>query len=181
MSLPATPLLLLGPGPSPVSSRVMAALGAPARSHLDPDLTKLLDDIRSRLTRVFRAPEDAVTLAISGTGTSGMEAVAANLVEPGRHALVVVNGYFGDRLAGLMARYGATVDRLEGEWGRAISRRRESPRKLRYCLLTTSLEWSTAKRPRAWSIPWPRSPTLARRADALTVVDAVTSLGAVPV
>ena len=121
MSLPATPLLLLGPGPSPVSSRVMAALGAPARSHLDPDLTKLLDDIRSRLTRVFRAPEDAVTLAISGTGTSGMEAVAANLVEPGRHALVVVNGYFGDRLAGLMARYGATVDRLEGEWGRAIS------------------------------------------------------------
>ena len=57
---------------------------------------------------------------MSGTGTSGMEAVVANLAEPGRRALVVVTGYFGDRLAGMFARYGATVDRVDGEWGRAI-------------------------------------------------------------
>ena len=83
MLLPTTDRLLLGPGPSPVSERVAAALAAPPRSHLDPDLLALLDDIRARLARVFRAGDGALTFAVSGTGTSGMEAAVANLVEPG--------------------------------------------------------------------------------------------------
>lgn len=178
MSLPTAPRLLLGPGPSPVSPRVMAALGAPARSHLDPDLVALLDDIRARLKRVFRSAEDSETLAISGTGTSGMEAVAANLAEPGRRALVVVTGYFGDRLAGLLARYGATVDRLEGEWGRAIDPAAVASRLsgAKYDLVgVVHGETSTGV-----ANPVRDIAALAREHDALTIVDAVTSLGAVP-
>ena len=66
------------PGPSPVSPRVMRAMVAPVLSHLDPDMLALLDDVRARLTSVFQAPEDALSLAISGTGTAGMEAAVAN-------------------------------------------------------------------------------------------------------
>src|SRR4029079_3299118 len=115
--LPTTDRLLLGPGSSPVSPRVMAALGAPPRSHLDPDLVGLLDEIRARLGRLFHAPDGTLTLAISGTGTSGMEAVVANLAAPGKRALVVVTGYFGDRLSQMLTRYGCEVQRLEVEWG----------------------------------------------------------------
>ncbi len=178
MSLPSTPRLLLGPGPSPVSPRVLSALGAPQRSHLDPELVVLLDDIRARLRRIFRAGDGSETLAISGTGTSGMEAVVANLTKPGHRALVVVTGYFGDRLAGLMARYGATVDRVEGEWGRAIDPARVEAAlgAHRYDLVgLVHAETSTGV-----CNPVPEIAALAHTHDALIVVDAVTSLGAMP-
>ena len=176
--LPSTDRLLLGPGPSPVSARVMAALGAPARSHLDPDLVALLDDIRARLARVFRAGDGALTLAVSGTGTSGMEAAVANLVSPGTRALAVVTGYFGDRLAQILARYGAVVTRLDVEWGRAVD-----PADVRRALAGSRFdivgvvhgETSTGVRNPVADIA-----ALAREHDALTIVDAVTSLGAVP-
>src|SRR5437868_3295222 len=73
--LPTGTRLLLGPGPSPVSPRVMEALAAPPRSHLDPDLVALLDDIRARLTRVFRASDDALTLvdAVTSLGAVPLE------------------------------------------------------------------------------------------------------------
>jgi alanine-glyoxylate transaminase/serine-glyoxylate transaminase/serine-pyruvate transaminase len=178
MPLPSTSRLLLGPGPSPVSSRVLRALAAPPRSHLDPELVVLLDDIRARLRRVFRAGDDCETLAVSGTGTSGMEAAVANLTEPGKRALVVVTGYFGDRLAGLMARYGATVDRLDGEWGRAIdpSQVERALGRQRYDLIgLVHAETSTGV-----CNPVPEIAALAHQHDALTIVDAVTSLGAMP-
>src|SRR5436190_16049141 len=111
MTLPSDKRLLLGPGPSPVSPRVLAALGAAPRSHLDPELLALLDDIRARLTRVFRAASDSLTLAVSGTGSAGLEAAVANVTDASTRALAVVNGYFGDRLASTLTRYGATVTR----------------------------------------------------------------------
>ena len=117
--LPSTERLLLGPGPSPVSSRVMRAMAAPVLSHLDQRMMAILDDIRARLAMTFRAGPDALTLAISGTGTSGMETAVANLTRPGTRALVVVTGYFGDRLAQMLERYGASVSRVDVEWGRA--------------------------------------------------------------
>ena len=80
MALPTADRLLLGPGPSPVSARVQAALAAPPRSHLDPDMVALLDDSRARLARVFRTAEDTATLAVSGTGSAGMETVVPNEV-----------------------------------------------------------------------------------------------------
>ena len=101
------------------SPRVMRAMASPTVSHLDPLMLALLDDVRARLVRMFRAPEGSLALAISGTGTSGMETAVANLVDGGTRVLVVVTGYFGDRLAQMCERYGATVTRLDVEWGRA--------------------------------------------------------------
>ncbi len=177
--LPTTDRLLLGPGPSPVSARVLAALAAPPRSHLDPELVALLDDVRARLGRVFRAPEGALTLAVSGTGTSGMETIVANLVEPGRRALVVVTGYFGERMAVILTRYGATVDRLDVEWGRAVDPD-DVARRLangRFDLVAVVHgETSTGV-----CNPVARIAPLARDHGALMLVDAVTTLGAVPV
>src|SRR5690606_6923490 len=178
MALPTTPRLLLGPGPSPVSARVMRALGAPARSHLDPDLVALLDDIRTRTRRVFRASDDSEALAVSGTGSAGMEAVVANLTKSGHRALVVVTGYFGDRLAGTLQRHGAHVDRVEGEWGRAIDPAlvADALGKQRYDIVgVVHAETSTGVRN-----PVPEIAAAAHQHDALAIVDAVTSLGAMP-
>ncbi len=179
MSLPTTERLLLGPGPSPVSPAVMAALGAAPRSHLDPDVLALLDGIRARLSRVFRAEAGAVTLATSGTGTSAMEAAVANVTEPGRRALVVVTGYFGDRLAQILERYGADVARVDAPWGRAadpddvaaaLAGRPADLVALVHAETSTGVENPVAEIAR-----------LAREAGALVIVDAVTSLGAMPV
>src|SRR6476469_780311 len=119
MSLPDTDRILLGPGPSMTSPRVMRAMASPTVGHLDPLMIAMLDDVRSRLTRIVRAPEGSFALAISGTGTSGMETVVSNLVAEGTRVLVIVTGYCGDRLAQMCERYGATVRRLDVEWGRA--------------------------------------------------------------
>ena len=111
--------LLLGPGPSPVSARVMRAMSNPVLSHLDPEMMRVLDEVRARLARVFGARDDGLALAVSGTGTAGMEAAVANVTTPGMRVLVVVTGYFGQRLAEIFARYGADVARVDTEWGRA--------------------------------------------------------------
>jgi aspartate aminotransferase-like enzyme len=87
--------LLLGPGPSPVTARVMRAMANPVLSHLDPEMMRILDGVRGKLARVFGAGADAFTFAASGTGTSGMEAAVANVTSPGARVLVVVTGYFG--------------------------------------------------------------------------------------
>ena len=83
--------LLLGPGPSPVAPRVMRAMSAPVLSHLDPQMMAILDDVRARLARVFKAADGAFSFAVSGTGTSGMEAAIATLTRPGArpHAISV--------------------------------------------------------------------------------------------
>ena len=70
--LPDTDRILLGPGPSLTSPRVMRAMAAPTISHLDPQMIALLDDVRARLMRLFRAPEGSLAFAVSGTGTSGV-------------------------------------------------------------------------------------------------------------
>jgi alanine-glyoxylate transaminase/serine-glyoxylate transaminase/serine-pyruvate transaminase len=158
---------------------VLAALGAAPRSHLDPDLLALLDDIRARLTCVFRADDTAHVLAISGTGTSAMEAAVANIVEPGRRALAIVTGYFGDRLTDLLARYGASVRRLDVEWGRAVDPddvRRELDAGRVDIVAIVHAETSTGV-----LNPVREVAALAAEHGALTLVDAVTSLGAMPV
>lgn len=171
--------LLLGPGPSPVSARVMQAMGSPVLSHLDPAMMELLDDVRRRLAWAFRAGDGAVTLAMSGTGTSGMEAAVANVTQPGARALVVVTGYFGDRLAQILERYGATVSRLDVEWGRACD-----PDQVARALASQPAdivamvhgETSTGVLNPVGAIV-----KVAERHGALTIVDTVTTLGAVPV
>jgi alanine-glyoxylate transaminase/serine-glyoxylate transaminase/serine-pyruvate transaminase len=177
--LPSTERLLLGPGPSPVSSRVMRAMAAPVLSHLDSDMMTILDGIRARLAMTFKAGPDALTLAISGTGTSGMEAAVANLTRPGSRALVVVTGYFGDRLAQMLERYGASVSRVDVEWGRACD-----PSLVERALNADGADIVAmvhAETSTGVLNPAAEICAIAQRHGALTIVDAVTSLGAHPV
>ena len=176
--LPDTDRILLGPGPSLTAPRVMRAMASPTLSHLDPVMIVLLDDVRARLGRIFRAPDGSFAFAISGTGTSAMEAAVANLVESGTRVVVVVTGYFGDRLAQICQRYGATVTRLEGEWGRACD-----PDKLRKTLATSPADIVAlvhAETSTGVLNPVKELAAIAREHDALVLVDAVTSLGGHP-
>ena len=96
--------LLLGPGPSPVSARVMRAMSAPVLSHLDPEMMAILDDLRAPPRRGRSAPATgAFSLAISGTGTRGWKRRSPTSRRPATRVLVVVTGYFGDRLAQMFA------------------------------------------------------------------------------
>jgi alanine-glyoxylate transaminase / serine-glyoxylate transaminase / serine-pyruvate transaminase len=170
--------LLLGPGPSPVSARVMRALSAPVLSHLDPEMVVILDDMRRRLDWTFGAGPGAFSLAISGTGTSGMEAAVANVTSPGTRVLVVVTGYFGDRLAQIFQRYGATVTRVDVEWGRACD-----PAAVERALAAAPADIVAvvhAETSTGVLNPVREIAAIAARANALTVVDAVTSFGAMP-
>jgi alanine-glyoxylate transaminase / serine-glyoxylate transaminase / serine-pyruvate transaminase len=170
--------LLLGPGPSPVSARVMRALSDPVLSHLDPEMMAILDDLRRRLDWTFGAAGGAFSFAVSGTGTSGMEAAVANVTAPGARVLVVVTGYFGDRLAQIFQRYGANVARIEVEWGRACD-----PAAVERALAAAPADIVAvvqAETSTGVLNPVQDIARIAADGGALTVVDAVTSLGAMP-
>ncbi len=173
-----TPRLLLGPGPSMVHPRVMRALGAPVVGHLDPDFFTVMDDVQALLRMVFQAP-NAYTLAISGTGTAGMEASIANFVEEGDPVLVCVAGFFGERIAEMACRYGADVQRLDVPWGEAFTAQqvrealRARPAKL---VAIVHGETSTGVRQ-----PLEEIAAVVHEHGALLLVDTVASLGGVPV
>ncbi len=176
--LPDTDRILLGPGPSLTAPRVMRAMAAPTVSHLDPLMVALLDDVRARLGRMFRAPEGSFAFAVSGTGTSGMETTVANLVAPGTRVLVVVTGYFGDRLAQMCERYGAAVTRLDVEWGRACD-----PAALTRALGAGTFDIVAivqAETSTGVLNPVDRLAPIAREHGALALVDAVSSFGGQP-
>jgi alanine-glyoxylate transaminase/serine-glyoxylate transaminase/serine-pyruvate transaminase len=157
----------------------MRAMAAPVLGHLDPLLLELMDDVRAALGRVFRAPEGSVALATSGTGTSGMEAAVANLVGPGTRVLAVVNGYFGERIAEMATRYGGEVQRVVGEWGRAID-----PEAVVRALREHGADVVTivhAETSTGVLNPVPAVAAAARDRDAIVLVDTVTSLGGMPV
>src|SRR6185369_4749587 len=120
----------------------------------------------------------AFSFSVSGTGTSGMETAIANLTRPGTRAIALVNGYFGDRLAQMLSRYGAAVTRVESEWGRAID-----PSQLERALgdgadVVTMVHAETST---GVLNPVRELCALASARGAMTIVDAVTSLGAHPV
>ena len=176
--LPESDRILLGPGPSLTSPRVMRAMAAPTVGHLDPLMIAMLDDVRAKLTRLFRAPEGSFAFAVSGTGTSGMETAVANTVRQGTKVTVVVTGYFGDRLAQMCERYGATVTRVNGEWGRAAD-----PAALEQSLAAAPADIVAMVQGETSTgvlNPVRELTAIARKHDALTIVDAVTSFGGVP-
>lgn len=176
--LPATERLLLGPGPSLIAPRVMRAMAAPMLSHLDGQFLAIMDDLRARLGRVARAPDGALALAVSGTGTSAMEAAVANLVQPGSRVLAVVTGYFGERLADMCRRYGADLRRVDVEWGRACD-----PDAVRRALDASPADLVTvvhAETSTGVLNPVADIAAIAHEHGALVVADAVTSLGAMP-
>ena len=171
--------VLLGPGPSDVHPRVLAALAAPLVGHLDPVFVAMMEEVKSLLRFVF-ATENALTIPISGTGSAGMEACVVNLVEPGDEVVVGVNGVFGTRLAEVATRAGATVTRVEAPWGRVV-RAEQVEAALRNCrqpklVALIHAETSTG----AWQ-PLEDAARLAHNHGALFLADCVTSLAGAPV
>src|SRR6185295_14029645 len=110
---------LLGPGPSPVSPRVLEALSLPVVGHLDPKFLEIMDQCMAMLREVFQT-KNRLALPMSGTGSAGMETCFVNLLEPGDAALIGVNGVFGTRMVDVAQRCGGQVDTIEAEWGTAL-------------------------------------------------------------
>lgn len=113
------PRMLMGPGPSDVNPRVLEALARPTIGHLDGQFLAVLNDIRDMLQSVFQTSNE-LTLAVSGTGSAGMETCVVNLVEPGDRMLVCVAGVFGRRMQDVAERAGADVTTVEVPWGRVF-------------------------------------------------------------
>lgn len=170
--------VLLGPGPSDVPPRVLQALARPTIGHLDPVFLKLMDEVRAGLREIFRTTNE-MTLAVSGTGSAGMETVFANLVEPGDKVLVAVKGVFGGRMADVAARCGAIVEIMEVPWGQVFDQRQviDAIRRVRPAAVAiVHAETSTGAHQ-----PVDQIGAAAREAGALFLLDCVTSLAGVPV
>lgn len=167
--------MLMGPGPSDVHPRVLEAMGRPTIGHLDPQFLDILNDIRQMLQRTFQTRND-FTLAVSGTGSAGMETCVVNLVEPGDRMLVCVAGVFGQRMKDVAERAGARVTAIEMPWGQVFSAetvaealRRDGPFKL---VGIVHAETSTGA-----CQPIEPISRVVHDAGALLLVDTVTSLG----
>ena len=169
------PRILLGPGPSMVNTRVLRAMMENMIGYLDPDYVLMLEDVSGLLKRVFQT-EDATTMAMSGTGSSGMEAGLSSILEAGDTVIVCIYGFFGERMVDMATRVGANVVALRSEWGgpfpeemlqKALNER--SDVKL---VSVVHAETSTGVRQ-----PLEGMSRLAKEHDALFMVDAVTSLG----
>ena len=171
--------LLLGPGPSMVHPRVLKAMSTPLLGHLDPRFLEIMNEVQALLRTVLQT-QNPFTIAISGTGSAGMEAALVNVVEPGDTAVVGVNGVFGARMADIVGRCGGKLVKLEVPWGQVFPReavaealKRNAPVKA-VCLVHA--ETSTGAQQ-----PLDGLGRLCHDAGALLVVDAVTSLGGIPV
>ena len=170
--------VLMGPGPSGVSSRVRQALGAPPVGYLDPYCFAVMDEIQSLLRYVFNT-ENRVTLPISGTGTAGMETCLVNLIEPGDEVVVCAKGVFGARMCDIVQRLGGELIRVDGEWGRAIDPeqvRRAVQGQEPKLLAVVHAETSTGV-----CQPLKDLSTIAHDSGALFLVDTVTSLAGIEV
>lgn len=178
MKLSIPERVLLGPGPSDVPARVLEALGRPTIGHLDPVFLKLMDGIRAKLQQVFQTKNE-MTLAISGTGSAGMEAMIANLVEPGDRFLVGVNGVFGGRMADTAERCGATVEKIEIPWGQVFTK--EQVVDAMDSFKPTHVALVHAETSTGAHQPLEGFGDAIHSRDALFLLDCVTSLGGTPV
>lgn len=169
-----TPRILLGPGPSDLHPRVIQAMAAPAIGYLDAEFLPTLERVSALLRRAF-ITKNELTLALTGSGTSGMEAALYNLLEPGDRAVVLVCGYFGARIAEIAGRAGAEVVTVAAPWGQPVPlddvRRALDVAPTR---LLAAVHGETSTGVMQEIAPLGR---LAREHDALFLVDAVASLG----
>jgi alanine-glyoxylate transaminase/serine-glyoxylate transaminase/serine-pyruvate transaminase len=175
---PSTSRLLLGPGPSNVNPRVLEAMRQPLLGHLDPAFLELMDQVQERLRRLF-GTANSMTLPLSATGSAGMEACLANLLERGDEIVVGVAGVFGERMCEVARRIGARVNRVEVEPGTALDPdemtaaiQRANPAVVAFVHAETSTGVLQ---------PVTEIAAAARKAGAMPVLDCVTSLGGVPV
>lgn len=170
--------ILMGPGPSDIHPRVLTAMSAPTVGHLDPYFLRLMDELQQMLREVFRTTNE-LTLAVSGTGSSGMETCVVNLIEPGDRMVVAINGVFGSRMADVAQRAGAAVTTIERPFGEVFAPgeiadvvRRVQPK----VVGIVHAETSTG----AWQ-PLEEITNVVHESGGLILADCVTSLGGVPV
>jgi alanine-glyoxylate transaminase / serine-glyoxylate transaminase / serine-pyruvate transaminase len=171
--------LLLGPGPSMVHPRVLRAMSTPLLGHLDPKFLEIMNEVQAQLRAVLRT-ENAFTIAVSGTGSAGMEAALVNVVEPGDAVVVVASGVFGNRMADIVGRCGGRLVKLEVPWGETIEpgRIEETLRKEGKVKAVALVHAETSTGAQQ---PMEGLGQLCHDHGALLVVDTVTSLGGIPV
>lgn len=168
----------MGPGPSDTHPRVLEALAKPTVGHLDPYYLDTMNGMQQMLREVFRTKNE-MTMAISGTGSAGMEAAVVNVIEPGDTMIICINGVFGGRMADVAGRAGAVVTKVERPWGEVFS-----PADLKDALAKAKpkvvgivmAETSTGARQ-----PMEEISKIVHDAGALLLVDTVTALGGIPV
>lgn len=169
----------MGPGPSNVHPRVLAAMALPTIGHLDPVFIDLMDDIKSLLRDTFLT-ENEVTFPVSGPGSVGMETAVVNMVEPRKKVVVCVNGAFGARIREMVERYGGIPVVVDTPWGEPVD-----PRKLETLLAKhkdakivafVHAETSTGARSDVKELA-----RIAHKHNCLTIADTVTSLAGIPV
>lgn len=172
------PRLLMGPGPSMVDPQVYLAMSAPIIGHTDPAFFGVLNDVAA-LLRVPFGTQNEFTLALSGTGTAGMEAAVVNFIEKGTKVAVFNNGYFSDRLIDMCERQGAEIAKSVKPWGEVYGDEeatdfieREKPEIVAFVHAETST--GALQAPRAIC-------AAAHKAGALVIADCVTSLGGMPI
>ena len=174
----ATPdRLLLGPGPSNAHPTVLQALSRTPIGHLDPLYVELMAEVQELLRYAWQT-DNRLTLPMSGTGSSAMEATLANTVEPGDRVLVAVKGYFGNRLVDMAGRYRADVRVVEKPWGEAFSLEELEAALIEHkpaILALVHAETSTGI-----CQPMEGIGDLCRQHNCLLLLDTVTSLGGVP-
>ena len=171
--------ILMGTGPSPAHPRVLQAMSSPVIGYLDPDFIPVLDEVSALLRMVFKT-DDGLAMALSGTGSAGMEAGVASLLEPDDTVIVCVCGFFGERIVEMADRVGANVVPLRSEWGRPFPSEmlenelhNHSSVKL---IAVVHAETSTGVLQ-----PLSELSDLAKNHGSLFMVDAVTSLGGMDV
>ena len=168
---------LLTPGPTPVPPEVLAELAKPVIHHRERDFREIYERCLARLQDVYRTRNDVLLFTTSGTGA--FESAVANLTSPGDRQLVLSAGNFGERWAGMARAFGADLVHARLEWGET-----PEPDDLRSALgdagdvkvvYLTHSETSTGVVCDVQALA-----AVAKEAGALVVVDAVSSLGAVP-
>ena len=171
--------ILMGPGPSDVNPRVLEAMARPTIGHLDPAFITMMEEVKELLQYAFQT-KNALTFPVSAPGSAGMETCFVNLVEPGDTVIVCQNGVFGGRMKENVERCGGKAVMVQDTWGTAVD-----PNKVEDALRANPeakivafvhAETSTGARSDAKVLC-----DLAHRHDCLTIVDAVTSLGGIPV
>lgn len=168
---------LMGPGPSDVSPRVLAAMARPTIGHLDPEFIRMMDEVKAMLKTFFKT-DNELTMPISAPGSAGMEACFVNLIEPGDKVIVCQNGVFGGRMKENVIRFGGECILVEDEWGTAISVEKVKAAFAAHdnikALAFVHAETSTGVCSDAKALC-----KIAQDNNALSIVDAVTSLGGV--
>jgi alanine-glyoxylate transaminase/serine-glyoxylate transaminase/serine-pyruvate transaminase len=170
---------LMGPGPSNINPRVLAALSRPVIGHLDPAFVGMMEELKVMLRYAVQT-ENALTFAVSAPGSAGMETCFVNLVEPGDKVIVCRNGVFGGRMIENANRYGANTVIVEDEWGKPVD-----PQKLEDALKanpdTKVVAFVQAETSTGAESDTRTLTGIAQRYGALVIVDAVTALGGTPV